>query len=698
MSQPPPPPPPPPPHGDNPRTTAGGSGLPPGKYDIFVIPQHSAGSGFLYLPSLKPAWNSFIAGVAFTLFFIIIGNSLAPALKAWWDNFQGLGGVGYGGLVVASCLGTYVLGTLRNEANTSSGSSPGGGHNGGRQSHGGGFGGSGAYYSPPPNTGPPPSQAPPPQPPPPPPPPQNEAPRGERPHQSWHEQPQPPPQPRPQPQEQREQPKPPPPQPPPQSQSQPQSQPRSEPQPPPPRPTTAKTETPKGSWQRAREEIRKREEERKAKEAEQKRKEESLRRLQELREKDAKERERRETEARAREAKEKDQEAREAKTRELKEKEEALKREEERLNAEKARQAAREREARESKERARKDEEETNARKGSTYAFSSLGEKTSMWPNGKPPAATSQPAATARPAPTPTASSTKTAPAPAKSTAGTEETYSYRPYDKPKKPGARKKSVSDFSESSWAPSASTARTSPPPSMRGPYTTDDPQKIVIKAVYGYLNQFSKTPASQLISGTGTVTDGLILRITSAGLFVDDDVRGVAQREWDVKAWTLKQVEVWCPTHLLSSSSSNLPGAIPTSHPFFKTMPGVTRRAAERGAPKTVTGEEAVAYLEDLGRVCQGICRPGLPSRASASMGSSNIDDKIGEWAAKGLHLLRATIRDQEGKRYLFVIGQEESWKISQGLQTLRGGTQVRALGVAGFSSTEAKNLLESLGWS
>ncbi|KAK0718424.1 hypothetical protein B0T26DRAFT_752348 [Lasiosphaeria miniovina] len=637
MSQPPPPPP-PPPHGDNPRTTAGGSGLPPGKYDIFVIPQHSAGSGFLYLPSLKPAWNSFIAGVAFTLFFIIIGNSLAPALKAWWDNFQGLGGVGYGGLVPQS--------------------------------------------------------------------------------QEQREQPKPPP-----PQQQ------PPPQPPPQSQPQPQpqSQPRSEPQPPPPRPTTAKTETPKGSWQRAREEIRKREEERKAKEAEQKRKEESLRRLQELREKDAKERERRESEARAREAKEKsrmeqearekerllqevrqkveremkeraDQEAREAKTRELKEKEEALKREEERLNAEKARQAAREREARESKERARKEEEETNARKGSTYAFSSLGEKTSMWPNGKPPAATSQPAATARPAPTSTASSTKTAPAPAKSTAGTEETYSYRPYDKPKKPGARKKSVSDFSESSWAPSASTARTSPPPSMRGPYTTDDPQKIVIKAVYGYLNQFSKTPASQLISGTGTVTDGLILRITSAGLFVDDDVRGVAQREWDVKAWTLKQVEVWCPTHLLSSSSSNLPGAIPTSHPFFKTMPGVMRRAAERGAPKTVTGEEAVAYLEDLGRVCQGICRPGLPSRASASMGSSNIDDKIGEWAAKGLHLLRATIRDQEGKRYLFVIGQEESWKISQGLQTLRGGTQVRALGVAGFSSTEAKNLLESLGWS
>jgi hypothetical protein len=240
-------------------------------------------------------------------------------------------------------------------------------------------------------------------------------------------------------------------------------------------------------------------------------------------------------------------------------------------------------------------------------------------------------------------------------------------------------------------------------MRGPYTTDDPQKIVIKAVYGYLNQFSKTPASQLISGIGTVTDGLILRITSAGLFVDDDVRGVAQREWDVKAWTLKQVEVWCPTHLLSASASNTSGPIPTSHPFFKTVPGAARRAAERGTPKTYTGDDAVSYLDELGRACQGTCRLGLSgsaksARAASSVsGNSNSNDKTAEWAAKGLHLLRATIRDQEGKRYLFVISEEESWKIAKGLQNLRGGTQVRALGVANFSTIEAKALLETLGW-
>lgn len=54
----------------------------------------------------------------------------------------------------------------------------------------------------------------------------------------------------------------------------------------------------------------------------------------------------------------------------------------------------------------------------------------------------------------------------------------------------------------------------------------------------------TPIAKLISGQGSVTDGLILRITTEGLFIDDDVRGVPQREWDIKAWTLKTMEVCC----------------------------------------------------------------------------------------------------------------------------------------------------------
>ena len=64
---------------------------------------------------------------------------------------------------------------------------------------------------------------------------------------------------------------------------------------------------------------------------------------------------------------------------------------------------------------------------------------------------------------------------------------------------------------------------------------------------------------------------------------------------------------------------------------------------------------------------------------------------------GLHILRASIRDQEGKKYVFVLSQSEGWKVAVGLQRLRRGTQVRAMGVSGLPMNEAKALLESLGY-
>ncbi|KAI1495613.1 hypothetical protein F5X99DRAFT_402951 [Biscogniauxia marginata] len=219
-------------------------------------------------------------------------------------------------------------------------------------------------------------------------------------------------------------------------------------------------------------------------------------------------------------------------------------------------------------------------------------------------------------------------------------------------------------------------------MRGSYTTKDPDKIVIKAVYGFLNQFSKTPASQLISGVGHVTDGLILRITTEGLFIDDDVRGVPQREWDVKAWTLKLMEVWCPSHKYVD---------PTASPKGPQKPGTPRfRTSGRGQPKPLTGEDADTFLTDLLHSCKDECRLG-PHGGDAS------SSHTGEWKHRGLHVLRANIRDQEGKRYLFVLGEEEGWKMAIGLQRLRKGTQVRQLGIQPMPALDSRNCLETLGW-
>lgn len=700
------PPPPPPPHGEAPKTTAGGgSGLPPGKYDVFIIPEHSAGSGFLYLPSLRTNTNSFIAGFATALVLVVLCQSMAPAFQAWWANFQGMGNAGMLLLVIGVGLGAWSLGRQSSDSSGHGGASEGGFYSGGgSMPSGGGFSSAGPSphagpQGPAPNGGPPPyaNSPPPPQ--------GGSQPSADKPNGSYQR---PPPQ--PQTHQAEPEPTPPPPEPKPQATPQPPPPPPPQPQPQPqPKPSTTKpqAETPKNAWEKAREEVRRQAEERKAKEAEEKRRAEAAARLKELREKEARERAQRDAERMRKEAEAKAQAEKEAKEARAKELRERLVRERE------------ERRKKLEEEKKRKEEEANQARKSGSYAYSGVGEKTNPWPNGKPP--TASPQAGNPPTPTPASPTKKPPPPTARTVDADEDTHSYRPYDQPKK-STRRMSNSDLSESSWAPSQSTARTTPPPSVRGTYSTKDPDKIVIKAVYCFMNQYAKTPASQLLSGVGSVTDGLILRITTEGLFIDDDVRGVAQREWDVKAWTLKGVEVWCPVHFLACAiAANSPpsptgaktpassGATNLNTAFFaRTMGGSARlRAAERGTPKTLTGDDADTYLTEMLASCKDSCQLGdcaskfgYDDTSSVTSGSTRNTDttaQTGDWKARGLHLLRATVRDQEGKRYMFVIGEEEGWKVAVGLQRLRKGSQVRAFGVAGLGGLETKSTLELLGW-
>ncbi|KAL3419378.1 hypothetical protein PVAG01_09600 [Phlyctema vagabunda] len=738
-------PPPPPPHGESPKSS---SGLPPGNYDIFIIPPHAAGSGFLYLPSLQPNINSFAAGFASALILVVLWSIITPAVQQWWNSVKGSGGMGMILIMVAIGVGAWALGRIQSEG----GPGPGGG---GTAPPPGGSSQSYAHSqpnghanAPPPNSGPQPGPTPGPQP-------------GPPPRSSWQQRGNPPPgastasggsEPDPPPRYAPETPPPPPrspPQsaPPPRAAPQPQSPPprpapkpapkpaaaapppkpatappppkpaaaappppqpaaatpppKSAPPPPSPKPAptptpTAKPATPvKTQWEKAREETRKKEEERKAKEAEKKRREELEKRLKEAREKDAKEREERE--------------------RKQKEKIEA----EKKVAAEK--QAAAALAARLNDTRP----------KGSGYAFSATGEKTPLWPNGPPksppPQPTPQPAS--RPAAQPASPTKKPPPPPtAKTYRGTEEddTYSYRPYDSPKKPMRKKSLNSLYSESSYAASQSTSRTTPPPSHRGPYSTKDPNKIVIKAVYAFNNAFLRTPTSQLVSGVGSVTDGLILRITTEGLFIDDDVRGVPQREWDVKAWTMKLVEVWCPSFRAGPAAG---ASARASHQ------NPVRRLWNMEKERAASSEETDALLTDMLQQCRNNCSHSSSSSAysassyassssSYSSRSSHVSDsayasssagssspsgrdryrtnnaganQTGELKSAGLHVLRASIRDQEGKRYLFVLTEEESWKVAVGIQRLRKGSQVRALGVSGMSQSDARSTLSNLGW-
>lgn len=373
----------------------------------------------------------------------------------------------------------------------------------------------------------------------------------------------------------------------------------------------------------------------------------------------------------------------------------------------------------------------TERRKQSTYSNAGVGERMSPWPNGKPP--TAMPATSSIPRPSyAQPASPKKPPAPsARSYADTDkDTQFHSPYAQPPRP-ARKKSLNSlYSESSYAASQSTSRTTPPPSTRGAYSTKDPDKIVIKGVFAFNNAFHKTPTSQLLSGVGSVTDGLILRITTEGLFIDDDVRGVAQREWDVKAWTMKLVEVWCPSF---RQASRVPPATTAHKNPVRRLWGLDKELA-------ASEEEKDTLLVSMLQLCRDNCRARAISTSSAthsasgsvysassyasssdtrssissdyadSIGSSqfphgaekfkrttNHNAQMGENKTAGLHILRASIRDQEGKKYVFVVQESEAWKVALGLQRLRRGTQVRSLGVSGMSPNDAKATLENLGW-
>jgi hypothetical protein len=329
------------------------------------------------------------------------------------------------------------------------------------------------------------------------------------------------------------------------------AEPEAAPPPPPPPPPPPRTNPAAASgWEKAREETRKREEERRRAEEVRKKREEAQR-IREEAEKAAKVKAEKEKweQARAREKETREKEARERiiKERLAREKEAREKADKEKADREKAEKEKADRDKavhdrlqqleKEKAERDRADREKAlreQAEKEKAERILAAAQTAAQTAAGGSVRSPLKPTTYQQPS--------------ARSHIGTEDEHSYRPYDAPPRSGSGPKtfhtagsSISSRSESSYAASHSTSRTTPPPSHRGPYSTDDPTKIQVRAVYQFTDAFPGKPRAQLISGQGAVTDGLVLRIETEGLFIDDDVRGVPQREWDVKAWTLKSVE-------------------------------------------------------------------------------------------------------------------------------------------------------------
>lgn len=222
----------------------------------------------------------------------------------------------------------------------------------------------------------------------------------------------------------------------------------------------------------------------------------------------------------------------------------------------------------------------------------------------------------------------------------------------------------------------------------PYSTLDPDKIVIAGVYLFNTNVSPSPIGKLESGRGSVTDGLILRITTEGMFIDDDIRGVAERDWDVKAWTMSLVEVWCPVLRgglpnVNHAARPLSSDRPNHHKSFNILRHSTPSVSSSPTRSSVTDEESANCLVQLFKTCRETCY---------GLRSDNTGSALGDY-----HVIRTTVRDVEGKSFVFVLRNEEAWKVSVGLQRLKRGSQVRAMGVCGLPVDEAGDVLHGLGW-
>ena len=70
-------------------------------------------------------------------------------------------------------------------------------------------------------------------------------------------------------------------------------------------------------------------------------------------------------------------------------------------------------------------------------------------------------------------------------------------------------------------------------------------------------------------------------------------------------------------------------------------------------------------------------------------------KTGQSQKTSRHLLRASIRDTDGRKYVFVIDDAESWKVAIGLNKLRTGSLVRSMANNMMPANEVARVFNSI---
>jgi len=192
-----------------------------------------------------------------------------------------------------------------------------------------------------------------------------------------------------------------------------------------------------------------------------------------------------------------------------------------------------------------------------------------------------------------------------------------------------------------------------PSGRKIYISLHPDKASLRAVAA----FHKAVAiAKLRPNYAGLSEGLILRISHDGLFIDDDVRGVHQKEWDIKVSMLKSVEIYCPNF----TSTPLP-------PLDRKKSRLRRTNSRDSILTSASNHEDDAselFLDELICSCLSVCQCAGPQPKQQNLTAPAQKQPL------ITHVLRAELRN--GRKFVFLIEGDEGWKLGVGMQRMRKG--------------------------
>ena len=63
---------------------------------------------------------------------------------------------------------------------------------------------------------------------------------------------------------------------------------------------------------------------------------------------------------------------------------------------------------------------------------------------------------------------------------------------------------------------------------------------------------------------------------------------------------------------------------------------------------------------------------------------------------GLYILRATLKDAENTRFVYIVPEGEEWKVQRGLKNVRSSSQARNLHHSTLAAPEVQRILSLIG--